>query len=83
MEIHERARNVETKADLVAFVQALAQDLERNAESWENPSLERYLKALASWLEDSDGYYRNQGKPIATTPSWKNVADIAHRREDV
>jgi len=34
------------------------------------------LEALAGWIDDSDGYYVNQGKPVPTAPSWKNVAEM-------
>lgn len=28
---------------------------------WANPMLHEYLEAFAAWLEDSDGYYLDQG----------------------
>jgi hypothetical protein len=76
MKLHERVSQVRNKAELVEFVRALAEDLTTNRESWENPTLERYLEALASWLEDSEGYYRNQGRPVPTEPSWRDVAEM-------
>lgn len=76
MELHEKVTGIKSKADLVAFVQALCADLQANPEAWENVTLDRYLQALASWIEDSDGYYNNQGRPIPTTPSWRDVADM-------
>jgi hypothetical protein len=76
MKIHEYVSQVGNKADLVEFVRALANDLTTNREEWENPTLEMYLVALASWLEDSDGYYRNQGRPVPVDPSWRDVAEM-------
>lgn len=67
---------VNSKGDLVEFVRVLANDLTTNKASWENTTLERYLAALASWLEDSDGFYRNQGRPVPEQPSWRDVADM-------
>jgi len=62
--------------DLVTFIQELAEDLNRNGTSWENPTLDRFLAALASWLEDSSAYYENQGRPVPETPSWRDVAEM-------
>ncbi len=76
MELHEKVAGIKSKADLVALVQALCADLQANPEAWENATLDRYLQALASWIEDSDRYYNNQGRPIPTTPSWRDVADM-------
>jgi hypothetical protein len=76
MKPHERVAGIKSKADLVEFVRALRDDLQANPEAWENASLDRYLSALASWLEDSDGYYQNQGRAIPVSPSWRDVAEI-------
>ena len=76
IELHERIADIKSKADLVKFVQALRDDLQTNAKKWENATLERYLSALAAWLEDSDGAYRNQNRPIPQSPSWQNVAEM-------
>ena len=76
MELHERVERIQTKADLVEFVEELLRDLQQDASGWENATLEDYLRALASWIEDSDGYYRNQNRPIPESPSWRNVAEM-------
>jgi hypothetical protein len=76
MKLHEQVATVESKADLIEFVRALADELKTNRDSWENPTLDAYLIALASWLEDSDRYYRNQGRPIPKAPAWRDVAEM-------
>ena len=76
MKPYERVAAVASKSDLIGFVEALRDDFQRNPTSWENRTLEQYLSALASWLEDSDGYYLNQGREIPASPSWRNVADM-------
>jgi len=76
MELHEKIAGIKSKGDLVAFVHALCADLQTNPEAWENVTLDRYLQALASWIEDSDGYYNNQGRPIPATPSWRDLAEM-------
>ena len=76
MEIHELVDTVQSKADLVSFLQALSQDLKTNPGEWENATLERYLEALAAWLADLSGYYRNRGIAEPASPSWKDIADM-------
>lgn len=76
MELHDQVQRVQTKADLVAFIRALVDDHERQGARWENGTLPRYLDALASWMEDSEGYYRNQGRTAPLQPSWRDVAEM-------
>jgi hypothetical protein len=76
MKLYERVSIVGSKAELIEFVRALADDLTKDNPGWENPTLESYLAALASWLEDSDGYYRNQGRQVPSEPSWRDVAEM-------
>ena len=76
METHELVARIESKADLVTFIEALVRDLREKPTGWENPTLEGYLSALARWLEDSDGVYQNQGRPIPANPSWRNVGEM-------
>lgn len=76
MELHEQAERVQSRADLIEFIEALLRDLQASPDEWENTTLERYLEALASWIGDSDGYYRNQNLPLPETPSWRNIAEM-------
>ena len=70
------ADSVQNRDDLVQFIQALRADLRDNPDDWENTSLDDYLEAMAAWIDDCDGYYKNTGQPIPKTPSWKMLADI-------
>ncbi len=36
------------------------------------------LSAMASWIEDMDGYYKNIGELLPQTPSWRTLADILY-----
>jgi hypothetical protein len=72
----ERVAGIKSKGDLVEFVRSLRDDLQTEPGAWENATLERYLSALASWLEDSGGYYQNQGRDIPVSPSWRDVAEM-------
>ncbi|MGH7970069.1 MAG: DUF7660 family protein, partial [Limisphaerales bacterium] len=35
-----------------------------------------FLEALGAWVQDMDGYYRNQGKPVPEQLDWKTFSDI-------
>ena len=84
MELHEQADAVQSRGDLVAFIHALRSDLAANEPAWENPTLGRYLEALAAWTNDMDGAFHNQGKEVPPQPTWQLVAAMlyaAHRYE--
>jgi hypothetical protein len=74
--LEEQVAEIHTREDLIAFVESLRADLEAQPETWENPTLDRFLGALASWMEDMDGYYRNRGEDIPSTPSWGTLGEI-------
>lgn len=76
MQLKDRVEAIQSRADLVRFLEALAEDLRSRPEDWENNTLENYLEALSSWVDDSDGYYRNRGVAIPVTPTWKNIGEM-------
>ena len=47
-------------------------------DDWENPTLDRYLEALAAWIHDMPGYFKNQHIEEPREPSWRLVATILH-----
>lgn len=68
--------NVNSKADFIAFIESLVQDLKMNRSEWENKNLEDYLVAIASWTDDMEGYYINTNQPVPENVPWKIFADI-------
>ncbi|EUC12602.1 UNVERIFIED_ORG: hypothetical protein BDU10_9601 [Burkholderia sp. CF145] len=78
MQLSERVRGIASKEELADFVAALLQDLEQNRAEWENPTLERFLFAMESWIRSMDNYYRNTGQGIPIAPSWRTLADILY-----
>jgi hypothetical protein len=76
MKLHEQVNAIVTRDDLVAFIEALRANLSTNPQEWENATLDQYLAALSSWLEDCAGYYERTGQSVPQTPSWKNVAEM-------
>jgi hypothetical protein len=75
-ELHEQVATIDTRADLVGLIKELKTDLLRYPEKWENQTLESFLSALASWTEDMDGYYENQGREVPQTPTWKTFGEM-------
>ena len=76
MTLAEHINSIRLREDFVGFAKALSKDLHDNPESWENATLERFLEAVGPWVEDMDGYYINQGKPVPLQPDWKVMGDI-------
>ena len=68
--------NIETRNDLVNFVEALANEASSTLKNWENVDLPSFLEAMAAWIEDMDGYYQNKGEQMPNQPSWKTIGEI-------
>ena len=67
---------VSSKDELVKLIAALAKNFRDNPDEWENKDLSSYLEAIASWIEDMDGYYENTHQPLPNDTNWKVFADI-------
>lgn len=68
--------DMNSRSDLVRFIHALQDELEQHPERWENLDLHTYLGALARFLGDADGYYRNAQIDVdSDVPSWRLFAD--------
>jgi hypothetical protein len=76
MELREQVEKIQTRDDFVTFMHHLVQDLRTYPERWENTTLETYLAAIAAWVQDMDGYYRNRGEQAPQHPTWKHVGEI-------
>jgi hypothetical protein len=76
MDLREQTQKIQTREDLVLFVNRLVQELRTSPGQWENTSLETYLAAIAAWVQDMDGYYRNRGEAAPQHPTWKQVGEI-------
>lgn len=67
---------IQTKQDFISFLRALKKDYLENFSSWENSDIGAFLEAMASWIEDMDGFYINRGLPVPEKPDWRVFADI-------
>ena len=81
MGLREQVSQVESQEHLVAFIEALREDLVQNADQWENPSLERFLDAMAAWIGEKDFenfYSGNFGEDFVKLSKWRVFADILY-----
>ncbi len=76
MTLAERAKSVQTRDDLAAFVAELKADFDAHRNDWTNAELKSFLEAMAAWIQDMDGYYRNTGQKMSDLPPWRILADI-------
>ncbi|MGJ4934356.1 DUF7660 family protein [Bradyrhizobium sp. HKCCYLRH3083] len=76
MDLTQQVETINSREDLVRFIEALRNDLAENREDWENPTLDSFLEAMAAWVHSMNGYYKNLQLPVPDSPSWKTVAEI-------
>ena len=72
----KNAVQVGSREELVVFIESLVEDFRSNPEKWENGNLERFLEAMAGWVDDMEGYYANTGEDMLELPPWRLLADI-------
>lgn len=75
-ELYEKIDKVKTRENLTLFIGELINDYRNNPDRWANKTLEEFLEAMQSWIEDMDGYYQNIGKPIPEDSNWNVFANI-------
>jgi hypothetical protein len=74
--MNERVANISSREELIAFIEVLHADLKDRPEKWENPTLDRFLGALASWTRDMDGYYAYKGETTPEVPTWRTFGEM-------
>lgn len=76
MDFAKTVNKIENKNDFLEFMEHLIRNLKESPDEWENKTLEDYLDALLSWVENMDGYYENTNQSIPKNLDWKVFADI-------
>ena len=67
--------SVQSVGDLIVVITRLRSDLAENPDGWENPTLDRFLEAMAAWLSAFPQSYVNCGQDVPK-PDWRFVADV-------
>lgn len=76
-EFIERAEQIGSRSDFCTFTRELLENFRQHPDEWENASLEDFLRALAGFAENMDGYYSNIGATIdCDVPNWRIFADM-------
>ncbi|MFC8762637.1 hypothetical protein ACFUAG_18180 [Streptomyces sp. NPDC057193] len=65
---------VGSREDLASFVRSLHRRHVDGGGSWENADLAGFLEALAAWVDDADGWYRNTGREMPADGDWRFFA---------
>jgi len=65
-----------SKEDLANFIEALRDDFLHNSAGWENPTIDKYLDAMAAWVRSMDNYYRHVGEGPPIQPTWRTIGHI-------
>lgn len=76
MEFYEKIEQVATKDEFLEFLNILSKDFKLNVDEWENKSINYYLEAIESWIEDMEGYYKNSDLPVPNNIDWNFLAHI-------
>jgi hypothetical protein len=66
---------VSSHADVAQVAERMLADLRAHPAEWENPTLERFLDALAASLEGLPGLYANRDDHFPEPPTWKIFAE--------
>jgi hypothetical protein len=69
MDMVESARGITDRQTLAEFVLHMRDELAADGGGWENPTLDRFLEALAAWCTDAEATMVDQ-------PSWSLVAEM-------
>ena len=76
MELYKEIDNVKTKEDFVKFLGLVAKDNIYKQKEWENKTIPEYLESIQSWIEDMDGYYKNNFLEVPTNVNWGFLATV-------
>ncbi len=72
----ESAERISTREEFTAFAKELADNLNCHPEEWQNATLTDYIRGLAGFVENMDGYYANNKAEVnCNLPIWRIFAD--------
>jgi hypothetical protein len=75
-DIDETAELIESREGLEQLARMLLADLHQNSDQWENPTLDRYLEALAEVISSAETVYQNLGRETPVEPSWRLFGEL-------
>lgn len=81
MDLYDKINNIKSKEELIDFLDFLSKDRSKNKEEWQNNTLEDYLAAIGSWIEDMESYYENMNLLIPDNENWSFIATLLYVRK--
>ena len=76
MNLFLEPNDIKSKEEFISFLLKMQEDKNNNDSEWENKSIESYLEAIASWVEDMDGYYSNMNLSKPKDIDWSFIATL-------
>ena len=71
-----RPKPIQTRDELIGYISNLVRNHDTGGTQWENRDIRSFLGAMASWLEDCDGYYQNNDdQRDVNVADWQIFAD--------
>lgn len=71
MDLYSKIEGASSKTDFIEILTLLKKDFIENKEMWENRTVDEYLDAIISWIEDYSGQDVN-----FEHPDWKTIAAL-------
>ncbi len=65
-----------SRDDFIAILNNLSRDNRCCNNEWENKDISSYLEAIASWVEDMDGYFENMNLDMPENIDWQFIATL-------
>lgn len=79
MNLREECNGVSEQEELVDFINKLIKSYMDAPSEWTNKDIPSFLEALSAWIEDMEGYYKNQDLKFDKDDiSWGNIADMLY-----
>lgn len=67
---------INSREELARHILALVERVESGAMPLENATAVAYMKAAAYWINDSPGFFANNGLEVPETPDWSLIGMI-------
>ena len=71
-DLNKEIERVNSKDTLVAFINMMTDDY---SDKWQNTDLRSFLEALSGWIEDMEGYYKNNGMEVPQNINWRFMGE--------
>lgn len=78
MELYKEIAHVDSKEEFIKFIGHLVNDFKENRVEWENKTLDTYLEGMQSWVDDMEGYFKNNNMQTPKNINWNFFANVLY-----